>query len=598
MTRLKFFKSCIKVIAFVSVILTHVESLAQAQSDEPNIIVIYTDDWGYSDVSIHDILDDVATPNIDALAQSGVLFSDGYVTSPQCAPSRAGFLTCKYQQSYGFDAIPSLPLNDEEKTIADHLKSFGYKTGMVGKWHLDIDPWSVEWAEENYPDAIYKDGNRDKVDVDAIPLNLQEPYFPGNRGFDEYYWGTRNSYLVNFPPHEDSESGETISVGGDRVDQKTDASIDFIERNANKDAPFFLYTAYYAPHTPLTPTDKYLDQIPDMDSEVRRKGLALMLAVDEGVGQIVQKLKDLNIYDNTIVIFASDNGAVITQYLDAPGGGRAAYSYVDENHPLYTDGMNITWDGSDNKPLNGDKGMVSEGGIRVPMVMSWPGKINAGQTSNKPVNTLDLAKTLLNAGGDVSTLPELEGVDLLPYLNGEDDDDLLVRPLFWRFYTQTAIRKGKWKLLRVSDEMEFLFDLNEDKEEKNNLIEQYPETAESLRDELIVWVGTLSPTGLPDGPLTGAETMKYELYFNDDSLSVFNDLDKVNNMFKVYRDGDLLYIISQKIITNVSLIDSFGRVVKEIPDGQTKINISGLAKGVYIVIAKNQNKMQAIQVVL
>ena len=242
--------------------------------------------------------------------------------------------------------------------------------------------------------------------------------------------------------------------------------------------------------------------------------------------------------------------------------------------------------------------MVSEGGIRVPMVMSWPGKINAGQTSNKPVNTLDLAKTLLNAGGDVSTLPELEGVDLLPYLNGEDDDDLLVRPLFWRFYTQTAIRKGKWKLLRVSDEMEFLFDLNEDKEEKNNLIEQYPETAESLRDELIVWVGTLSPTGLPDGPLTGAETMKYELYFNDDSLSVFNDLDKVNNMFKVYRDGDLLYIISQKNITNVSLIDSFGRVVKEIPDGQTKINISGLAKGVYIVIAKNQNKMQAIQVVL
>ncbi|VGO13008.1 Arylsulfatase [Pontiella desulfatans] len=505
----------IKGAAVACLALSTLNTFAQQQNSQPNIVVVYTDDWGYSDLGIHGIRDDILTPNIDQLAQSGVLFTDGYVTAPQCAPSRAGFLTCKYQQRFGFDSIPSLPLKAEEKTVANHLKGFGYRTGMIGKWHLDIGALGGEWAKEHYPDALVKRGSRETVDVDAVPANVKKTYEPGQRGFDEYYWGRSNDYIVNFPPHQNTESGVAITVGGDRVDQKTEASLDFIERNANQKKPFFLYTAYYAPHTPSTPSKHYLDQIPAQESQQRRKGLALMLAVDTGVGKIVNKLKELNIYDNTIVLFVSDNGAPLADFIDTPEG-KVAYSLVDENHPAYTKGKRLRWDGSHNEPLNGDKGLLTEGGIRVPMVMSWPNKIKSGQTCGKPVNTLDLAKTFLSAAGDVSTLPELDGVNLLPYLNGQDDSDLLQRPMFWRFYTQSAVRKGKWKLLLVSDQMEFLFDLDQDKEEKNNVIEQYPEVAGALRKTLTTWAGKMTPAKLPSGPLQPPEVLKYKLYFSQE----------------------------------------------------------------------------------
>lgn len=503
----------LKAISFVCIFLLEINTYAQQQKDQPNIVVIYTDDWGYSDLGVHDIMSDIKTPNIDALARDGVLFTDGYVTAPQCAPSRAGFLTCKYQQSFGFDAIPSLPLIKEEKTIANHLQGFGYRTGMVGKWHLGVHALGVEWAQENYPEAIQKKGRREMVNLDLIPEKVKEPFAPANRGFDEYYWGRSRDYIINFPPYQDTKFGEEISLKGDRVDQKTKASLSFIQRNANKEKPFFLYTAYYAPHNPVTPSKFYLNQIPPMESEQRRKGLALMLAVDTGVGKIIKKLKELDVYENTIVVFASDNGAPLAQFLDTPNG-KIAESYVDEDHPKYTSDMHLRWNGSDNKPLNGDKGLLSEGGIRVPMIVSWPKEIKSGQVCDKPVNTLDLAKTFLSAAGDVSSLPNLNGVDLLPYLNGQDNTDLLERPLYWRFYTQSAIRKGNWKLLRVSDKMEFLFDLKVDKEEKNNLIEKYPNEANELRKALKTWAKKeTSARVLPKGKLLPPETMKYHLYF-------------------------------------------------------------------------------------
>ena len=599
---LNFFKSSIKVIAFVSLTILQMNAFAQGQTDEPNIIVIYTDDWGYSDIENHNIKDDIITPKIKELAESGVLMTNGYVTSPQCAPSRAGFLTCKYQQRFNFDAIPSLPLRVEEKTIADHLKSFGYKTGMVGKWHLDVDPFSADWAHEFAPHAVYPQGGTEKVDMDLVSADLKEPYNPGNRGFDEYYWGTRNNYLVNFPPYENTVSGEEISVGGSRVDQKTNASLDFIERNANQDEPFFLYTAYYAPHSPLNPSNKYLNQIPaSIESDVRRKGLALMLAVDTGVGQIIDKLKELDIYENTIVIFASDNGAPITQYIYDSNDIRVGRSYVDEDHPDFEEGMRLVWNGSDNAPLTGDKGMLSEGGIRVPMMISWPQKINGNQTFTRNVYTLDLVKTFLTAAGDVSALPELDGLDLLPFLTGEENSSVLAkRSIFWRFYTQTAIRKGRWKLLRVSDEIEYLFDLNTDKEEKINLIEQYPQRAINLREELADWAATTSFPSLPTEPRTGAESMKYELYFGgqDIMVNVMSELAVQENSLKAYRDGDVLHVISDKTITNITVLDSFGAVVLEITDGQTSANISGLPVGVYTVYVTEDNEVNYTKVLL
>ncbi len=474
------------------VVMTVFGGAAQAAT-KPNIIVIFTDDQGFADIGVHGQADDIKTPNIDALARDGVTCTSGYITAPQCAPSRAGLLTGKYQQRFGFDTIPDGPLRLEHVTIAERLKEVGYTTGMVGKWHLEPNHTCVEWGREVCLDRV--EGN--KV---TAPVELIMNYFPAAQGFDEYFKGEINHYFANYDldGKDLKSSGEWMNVPGYRLDIQTDAAAAFIKRN--KDDPFFLYLAYFAPHVPLAATEKYLSRFPGEMPERRRYALAMMSAVDDGIGSIRELLKDLELDENTIIFYMSDNGAPL-----GANGGPAAY--LADLLPV--DNPGGIWDGSLNTPWVGEKGMLMDGGIRVPYLVSWPAKLPKGKTYKEPVISLDMAATCLAAAGQ--PIPEeLDGVDLVPLLNGEKQD----RSLYWRFWQQTAIRKGNWKYLYISDGWECLYDLESDRHEKDNLIAQHPEKAKQLRKALADWNDGLKPKGMPTKPIDVQEKHWYGHYLN------------------------------------------------------------------------------------
>jgi len=258
------------------------------------------------------------------------------------------------------------------------------------------------------------------------------------------------------------------------VDMISSFASSFIKRF--KDQPFFFYLACRAPHVPLDPTPKYLKRFPGKMPERRRKALAMISAVDDGVGQIMNTLRDQGLEDNTLIFFISDNGAPLKIHKkDAPGGG-------------------LGWDGSLNDPMNGEKGMLTEGGIRTPFVVYWKGVIPGGQTYSNPVISLDVAATA-NALAKLPDDPVLDGVNLIPYLTGKNKSVPHER-LYWRWSGQAAIRKGNWKYL-IGGKREYLFDLASDKEEKNNLLQENQELARQLRSDLETWSQSLQPPGLP-----------------------------------------------------------------------------------------------------
>ena len=463
------------------------------KSTKPNIIMLFADDWGYGDLGVFKNLSDVKTPHLDKLSEQGVLFTDAYITAPQCSPSRAGLLTGRYQQRFGFDTIPDCPLPLSQSTIADHLKSAGYVTGMVGKWHLEPNALSLKWAKEYQSDGIR--GRRVRVRRD-----LAMPYFPQARGFDEFFMGQSRRYWCNFDlaGKDLKRDGQFVEEPRFRVDVQTDAGLAFIRRN--KSQPFYLYLAYYAPHVPLEAPDKYLDRFPGEMPERRRTGLAMINAVDEGVGRIMKLLRDEGIADNTLILFTSDNGA--------PLGAHAGQVMADI---LPVDKPGPAWDGSRNAPLTGEKGMLAEGGIRVPMIWSWPVRLPKGKTVSDPVISLDMTASALAAAG-VSDRSGLDGVDLVPYLTTR-----VVKPtdrgLYWRFWDQAAIRSGDWKYIVTGSGRELLFNLRRDKEERHSLLAEQRERAAAMRARLSQWADQLRPPGLPSDPPNGQETRRYEHYF-------------------------------------------------------------------------------------
>lgn len=472
-----------------------------SEERKPNVIVILTDDWGYGDLGAYGNRDDVKTPNLDRLAKEGVLFTDGYVTAPQCAPSRAGLITGRYQQRYGFDTIPDCPLPLEEKTLADRLKSAGYVTGMVGKWHLDPNHMSLKWARKYKPESI---------NGDMVQLTHKDflPYAPQARGFDWFYCGEMSSYWCNYDLQGKalSSSGETVKSPEFRVDVQTKAGLAFIKKNG--DSPFFLYLAYFSPHVPLEATETYLKRFPrstgsgqagDMP-ERRRTALAMMAAVDDGVGRIMELLEEKGLRKNTLIIFTSDNGA--------PLGAQTA-KVMDDVLPVSKVGP--PWDGSRNDPLRGEKGMLSEGGMRVPFIMAWPDRLPPETIYKKPVSSLDIAATA-NAMAGLPNDPLLDGVNLIPYLTGELSD-APHGDLFWKFWNQAAIRSGDWKFIRSGRNIEMLFNLQNDKEENHDVIRQYPEIAQELKKKLSGWADQMTPAGLPAGGLNDQEEKWYQYYF-------------------------------------------------------------------------------------
>ena len=425
-------------------------SLAAHAADKPNIILIYSDDHGWADLGIQGSDQDIRTPHLDAMARDGVRFTRGYVSAPQCVPSRAGVLTGRYQQRFGVEDNNKGPLPLAELTIAERLKAAGYVTGQVGKWHLDL--------------VGGKKGEKG--------LRMSKEHMPHAQGFDEYFRGELRQFYASHDlqgkPYADAP--HLVADNRFRVVVQTEAALSFLDRRAAQPAqPFFLYLAYYAPHVPLESPEPWFSKTPAHLPKERRQALAMMAAMDEGIGQLRAKLKATGQDQNTLIFFIGDNGAPL---------GKA-------------------WDGSLNTPLIGQKGMLSEGGIRTPFVAAWPARLPAGKVYDQPVSSLDVAATAVAAAG-LPKAPELDGTDLVPFAAGQNTGAPHER-LFWRWGSQAAVLEHPWKLVRLGDREEMLFDVTQPDGENlaKNQAKARPEIVARLRTALKAWSDTLAPPGLP-----------------------------------------------------------------------------------------------------
>jgi arylsulfatase A-like enzyme len=454
---------------------------AAAPARTPNIIVIFTDDQGYADLSCMGFERDVKTPHIDRLGSEGARFTDGYVTAPQCCPSRAGLLTGRNQNRFGLVSNGHGPLPKGQITIADRLAQVGYVTGMVGKWHLD----------PNHNDRAFLE--RHQITGAKIPATLKESYLPQARGFLETFCGHTNRYSATYDLSGNRFSEpRDVTAEGDRLDRQSDAAVRFIDLHHTK--PFFLYLAYFAPHVPLASSKKYLDRFPGPMPERRRHALAMISAMDDGVGRILKKLADYRIDNDTLIFFISDNGAPLKLTMaDDPMSMQEAH-----------------WNGSKNTPLAGEKGMLTEGGIRVPFLVRWKGVVPGSQVIGTPVSTLDVATTACAVAG-LGRPKKLDGVDLMPML--VDGTPLADRVLHWRFWTQAAARQGAWKLLKVGSQKTFLFNVVDDLAEKHDRASEHPEIVARLEASLADWAKTLMPAGLASDAANPQEEKFYGHYF-------------------------------------------------------------------------------------
>lgn len=438
-----------KTISLITILLSTTILLSAQSKNElksPNVIIILADDLGYADVGFNGCLD-IPTPQIDKIAERGAHFTNGYVSYCVCGPSRAGLITGRYQDRFGFsrnplfapnDSLMGLPLSEE--TLADALKQANYKSLAIGKWHLGAHE-SLHPLKRGFDDffGFLSGGHQYFPEL----WTLNDPYEAKSQ-FDGY----KTKLLKNYS----------------RIDEKeylTDAlsreAVSYIEKN--KDNPFFIYLAYNAPHTPLQATKKYLSRFNSIKEKKRKTYAAMISAVDDGVGSILSKLEELNLTENTIVIFLSDNGGPEKK------------------------------NGSDNGVLRGGKSDVFEGGIRVPFAMMWPAKIEAGTVYEKPVISLDIfASVIAQTKNHVKTKNPIDGVDLLPYLTGNkkgNPHDFL----FWRKFDakDIAVRKGDKKLVLQNKGSEMLINLKNDISEQINLSDRNPELAKELKSEMEKW---------------------------------------------------------------------------------------------------------------
>ncbi|MDQ8193679.1 sulfatase-like hydrolase/transferase [Coraliomargarita sp. SDUM461004] len=399
----------------------------------PNILLIMADDLGYADLSIHGN-QDFSTPHLDDLAESGIRFTDAYVTAPVCGPSRAGLITGRNQERFGFEGHPGpkdtwgLPL--EEITLPAMLDAAGYHTALFGKWHLGSEPG----------------------------------YRPLDRGFDEFFGflsGMHDYFRAKDTFWGDLVEGDAkpVSLNQYLTFELADRTSDFIMRQAGNTAPFFAWLSFNAPHTPLQAPKRYLNKTNHLSGDRRPVYAAMVMAMDDAIGAVLQALAASAQLDNTIVVFVSDNGGALI-----PGSSR---------------------NGASNSPLRGSKAELWEGGVRVPLFISWPGRIEPNQVSSEIVSTLDFFPTFAAlAGGQVPLT--LEGVSLADLLLGEQDT-LSIRQLFWRFYgTQKAVRFGALKWTQVANQTG-LYDLVGDSTETLDLSERQPEQLQELKSQWRQW---------------------------------------------------------------------------------------------------------------
>jgi arylsulfatase A-like enzyme len=427
----------------------------------PNLLIILSDDQGWGDAGFRGATD-VKTPNLDRLAASGVEFTQGYVSAPQCIPSRAGLVTGRYQQHVGIECNPDDDKNDVYQlpegtaTLASKLQADGYRTGMVGKWHLG-EPISSQPFNKGFEWCAYM-----RHGMGYQFLKTAWPKDKDGRGTNWFR----------------DEKDQTIPIEGSGylTEVFTDKALEFIQKKDKR--PFFLYLAYHPPHWPLEAPEESVAEYRDIVDVNRRICAAMISDMDAQIGRIMDHLKSSGRDKTTMIVFLSDNGA--PQY----SGPAITPVKLGENASL-------------NGPLYGCKGQLLEGGIRVPFVMSWPGTLPAGTTVDWPVISLDLTPTFLAAAG-APPMADTNGLDLLPYLKRGISATGPDRALFWRFDTQWdlqhAVRRGPWKLVRSGPKpARQLFNISEDPSEKNDLIAKNPEKAAELAGELDAWMANLPP---------------------------------------------------------------------------------------------------------
>jgi len=422
----------------------------QGRARRPNILLILADDLGYADIGAYDGRE-IPTPHIDRLAAAGIRFTDGYVSGPYCSPSRAGLMTGRYPQRFGYefnpDGSPDYGLSPIEKTMAERLRAAGYRTALFGKWHLGYadrlrplrrgfeEFYGFLGAEHSYVDAAGTD----------VGTGLPDPLVDGTKP------ATSTSYL-------------TDALG--------DRAVDYIGRHASE--PFFLYLAFNAAHAPMEAPQKYLARFPGIVDSRRRTYAAMLSAMDDAIGRTLAALRDHGLEERTLVIFLNDNGGPTMP--------------------------STTENGSSNWPLRGSKRQTWEGGIRVAFVIAWKGRLDAGRVDHRPVIQLDLLPTALSAAGIPVKPGEFDGVDLMPFLTGsatgEPHD-----ALYWRLGGMMAVRRGDWKLVKTREgplvdldpsvlndlSSAGLYNLAEDVGETRDRAAQHPDKVKELSDLWQAW---------------------------------------------------------------------------------------------------------------
>ena len=454
----------------------------------PNVIIILADDLGITDLSSYGNKN-VSTPNIDGIAKNGVMFTEGYITSPVCSPSRAGLITGRYQQRFGhefqpqqrylknmaeyvgFKVLPKYkplsPLKElevpstedrlrqglppSEITLAELLKRYDYSTAVIGKWHLGAADFALPCSRG----FDYQFGFYEAFTLYAPKTDTSIENRPIKRDFmDHHEWetaeGRKGNCAILRNCCECREENKYLT------DMLADEAISFIDRS--KDQPFFLYLPFNAPHAPLQVPKSYYKQFANIKDPVKRIYAAMIKCLDDQVGRVLNHVDSLGLDDNTLIVFLSDNGGAV---------------------------YNGT---TDNAPYRGGKLTNFEGGIKVPFMMEWKGKIKPGVKYTDPVISLDVFATVAaSIGIDLPSDRKYDGVNLLPFINGEKSKSPH-QALYWRSDFNKAIRKGDWKLIvNEYDNTNQLYNLKSDSIESNNLYTTKPEVAKDLLHSLDEW---------------------------------------------------------------------------------------------------------------
>ncbi|CAA6677662.1 MULTISPECIES: sulfatase-like hydrolase/transferase [unclassified Lentimonas] len=463
----------------ISIILATCLLLAgTALADQkPNIIVIMADDLGYNDLGVYGCKD-IPTPHLDKLANEGVRFTSGYVTWPMCGPSRAGFLTGKHQSKFGYYKNVSAPFDTRQglpkmETIGSLLQKQGYVTGGVGKWHMGT-------ADHQHPNSMGFDDWFGFLGGGLMYFPLDHPSYKGR--FTPIKRPLHMKYMQHTLPV--IHNREPVEWDQYLTRELTDAGMRFLEKN--QEHPFFLFMSYNAPHLDLEAPEETIakfpaDQmtvIPGIKPKVRSIYGAMVYEMDEGIGQLLAKVDELGLSENTVVWFLSDNG-----------------------------GMKAT---SDNRPLRGKKGASYEGGIRVPMFVKWPGKTPVGKVLDAPVTSLDITATSIAMAGGDPAREGLDGKDMRTYMT-QQSTQAPHDVLYWNTARNDqalagVIREGDFKLIVGPRKVE-LYNLKDDIGETKDLAKAYPEKVQSMKARWMEWDKDKMP------PLwTGGENIQHAEY--------------------------------------------------------------------------------------